>query len=127
VHLVRSASIPFVPASHEEQHHPGVFKKVLCDKTILQRGQVQMINWAKLPAESSFRLHYHEDMQEIFVMVRGKVLIRVENEEAVLEPQDAVIIPPGAEHQMKNLTSSDAEYVVVGIASGQGGKTVTCV
>lgn len=114
----------FVPASHEDPRKPGVLKRVLATHDELLRGQVQMINWCRLPVDSSFRTHYHEDMEEIFILVRGIAQMRVGENCITLEPGDAVIVSPGEVHSMKNNGSQEVEYVVVGISLGQNGKTI---
>lgn len=62
---------PLIPASHEDVRAPGVMKRVIAIREDFQAGHVQMLNWAVLPAGRSFRLHLHQDMQEVFVMISG--------------------------------------------------------
>ena len=122
--IIRSADKPFVPASHENPLAPGVWKKVLCQREELQPGTVQMLNWARLPAGSSFAAHYHEDMQEIFIIVAGEAEMVVAGQTIVLGRGDTIAIDPPEVHRMTNRGSEDVEYVVVGITSNKGGKTV---
>ncbi len=122
--LIRSADLPFVPAGHEDPQDPGVWKKVLLEKADLQAGHVQMVNWARLPAGNSFAPHYHEDMQEIFVIVQGAVEAVVGSESVTLQRGDAIMIDPHEVHEMSNPGPDDIEYVVFGISRGTGGKTV---
>ena len=122
--FIHGQDIPYEPASHEDRSAPGVFKKILCTKADLIQGRVQMINWARLPARSSFQLHYHEDMQEIFILIKGCVSMWVEGEETKMMPQDTILVPPMNKHRMTNLVDSDAEYMVLGISTEKGGKTV---
>ena len=75
--IIRGNEIPFIPASHEDQDRPGVLKRVLAKREELIDGRVQMINWARLPAGSSFRAHYHEDMEETFIILSGHVEVNV--------------------------------------------------
>jgi len=65
------------------------------------QGSLQMINWAKLPAGRAFRGHYHVDMQEIFIIVRGRPRITVGDESSDLAPGDGVAIAAGAVHVME--------------------------
>jgi len=83
-----------------------------------------MINWATLPAGNSFAAHYHEDMQEVFIIISGEVQLIVDATEAVLRPGDTVTIDPREVHQMANRGAGDAEYLAIGIAGGEHGKTV---
>ncbi|MBL8814661.1 MAG: cupin domain-containing protein [Planctomyces sp.] len=134
--LIRAADSGFVPASHEDPRNPGVLKRVIATAARFQDGHVQMLNWARLPAGSSFRPHYHEDMQEVFVLVSGHVTMTGQNKitgddrnsiqgfSVEMWPGDTVIVDPREVHQMTNPAETDAEYLVFGISSMQGGKTV---
>lgn len=114
----------FVPASHEDPTNPGVLKKVLATKPTLIDGQVQMINWALLPKESAFQAHYHEDMQEIFILVAGEAEMTVGEQRCRATPGDTIIVEPREVHTMRNVGNTDVEYVVLGISCQQGGRTV---
>ena len=85
-----------------------------------------MVNWTRLPVGKSFRKHFHEDMQEVFVIVDGHVEFWCDGESAQLRRGDAVLVDPQEVHQMTNLGEDDAYYVVFGISSRDGGKTVLC-
>jgi mannose-6-phosphate isomerase-like protein (cupin superfamily) len=122
--IIQSANRSFVPAGHENPLSPGVLKKVLLEKADLQPGRVQMINWASLGAGKAFARHYHEDMQEIFILVQGEAEITIEKETATLRRGDAVVIDAREVHQMRNAGPEAVEYLAIGISSGAGGKTV---
>lgn len=122
--VIRGSEIEFIPASHEDASNPGVLKRVLATKDDLLDGRVQMVNWACLPAGSAFRAHYHEDMEEVFVILTGRVEMTVDQEVIELHAGDAIQIAPGEVHRMQNVTDADLEYLVVGISTGQGGQTV---
>lgn len=114
----------FVPASHEDPNNPGVLKRVIATAADLQLGQVQMVNWARLPIGHSFNSHYHEDMQEVFVLLLGSVTMTVDDETVTMNAGDTVIVEPREIHQMTNVGTEPAEYLVFGISSQDGGKTV---
>ena len=122
--ITRAKALQYIPASHENKNNPGVYKKVLVKPFDVQRGNLQMINWSKMPPGKSFRKHYHEDLEEVFLMIDGTAELVCGDEAVVLERGDCVCIPPGIVHSMKNLSENDVLYIVVGIASGKGGKTV---
>ena len=122
--VIRASELKFVPASHEDPGEPGVLKKVLLRQNDFIRGHIQMINRALLPAGRSFRPHYHEDMQEVFIICTGHARIRVDEEETQIGAGDAVVIPVGGVHEMENIGKEDVEYVVVGVSKGERGKTV---
>ena len=122
--FISSEASGFIPASHEDPREPGVLKRVIATREQFQPGHVQMLNWARLPAQASFRLHYHEDMQEVFVLLAGHVRMVVAEESMNMEPGDTVVVDPGEVHQMFNESDKDAEYLVFGISSGKNGKTI---
>ena len=122
--LVRTAERDYVPASHENPERPGVYKRVLATHDQLLQGRVQMINWARLPVGASFQAHYHEDMEETFVMIDGEARMEIGSESVELRRGDAVMVEPGEIHRMTNVGSVVVEYLVVGVSLGRGGKTV---
>jgi mannose-6-phosphate isomerase-like protein (cupin superfamily) len=122
--VIRSGDKPFIPASHENPLAPGVWKKVLFQRDELQPGTVQMVNWARLPAGNSFSAHYHEDLQEIFIILAGEAEMVVGGETALLKRGDTIAIDAGEVHRMSNRGNEDVEYVVLGISGDRGGKTV---
>jgi mannose-6-phosphate isomerase-like protein (cupin superfamily) len=124
--IVRGNEIPFTPASHEDRNDPGVLKQVLATRDDLRVGHVQMVNWSRLPVGKSFRRHYHEDMQEIFVIVEGQARMLVDENAVELKRGDAILVDPREEHSMTNTGADDVHYVVFGISSEEGGRTVVC-
>jgi len=122
--IFRGASRDFVPASHENSASPGVWKKVLATHTDFQSGRVQMINWAKLPSGNQFAAHYHEDMQEVFIIIQGQAEMVINKEMIRLDRGDAILIEPHEIHIMRSISREDTEYVVVGVSAGAGGRTI---
>lgn len=89
---ITSASRSFGAAGHENPFSPGVLKKVLLEKADLRPGQIQMVNWASLGVGKQFVRHYHEDMQELFILMQGEAELTVGMETATLRRGDAVVI-----------------------------------
>ena len=84
----------YVAASHENPDRPGVLKRVIATASDFQRGQIQMLNWARLPGRSAFQRHYHEDMQETFILLTGQVEMSCGSQTVVMQPGDTVIVEP---------------------------------
>lgn len=117
--------LSFLPASHEDFKNPGVVKKILFSKKdFSQEKRIEMVNWAILKKGKSFVPHYHEDMDEIFIIISGRVKIRVEGEEEILGKGDAVLVPMKKIHQMENISNNDVHYLVIGISLRKGGRTI---
>lgn len=122
--IIRKKIIPRVPASHEDPVDPGVLKQILFRRDDLDAGRIQMINWSTLLPGKSFKSHYHEAMDEVFIILDGEVEITVGEEKETLGKGDAVVIPEDTIHVMKNLTDRDVCYIAIGISRGEDGKTI---
>lgn len=122
--IIRGQQLAFVPASHEDPRDPGCLKRVLAGQDDLIAGQVQMVNWSQLPVGRSFQSHYHEDMQEFFVLFDGLVRMLVNEQRIELAAGDAILIDPGEVHAMTNIGDRAANYLVFGISRQQGGRTI---
>lgn len=122
--MIRAADRPTVPAGHENPASPGTWKRVLCQRDDLQPGRVQMVNWATMPVGRQFASHYHEDMQEVFIILQGEAELTAGGETVVLRGGDTAIIDAREVHTMRNLGDVPVEYIALGIAGTAGGKTV---
>ncbi|MDA8563424.1 cupin domain-containing protein [Mariniblastus sp.] len=122
--VIRGSGIDFIAASHEDPKNPGVLKRVLATHEDFSEGRIMMLNWARLPLGSSFAAHYHEDMQETFVILTGKVQMVVGEESVELNAGDAIMIDHHEIHQMHNRSDHDVDYIVFGVSTEEGGKTI---
>jgi mannose-6-phosphate isomerase-like protein (cupin superfamily) len=122
--IIRLKDLAWVPASHEDPKAAGVLKKVLLQKSDFIEGRPQMINWCALKVGMSFRPHYHEDLEEIFIVLKGNARIRLGDKQAELGRGEAVVVPPPLIHEMENVGDEEVEYIVVGVSGGKGGRTV---
>ena len=57
----------------------------------------QQVKLAKLKGE--FVWHHHENEDEMFLVLKGRLIIRLPNEEVVLNEGEFFIVPRGVEHQ----------------------------
>src|SRR3990167_4935692 len=114
--IVRSSSLPYLPASHEDPQDPGVVRKVLFTTADISPGQIQMVNWGKLLPHKSFQAHYHQDMDEVYILLQGEVEMQVGEETEIMKKGDAVLVPSTQMHTMKNLLNTSAEFIVFGVS-----------
>jgi quercetin dioxygenase-like cupin family protein len=57
-------------------------------------------------------LHVHEGSDKVLVVLAGRVLVRVEDDTAEAAQYEAVLVPAGAKHALKNLGPDPAVLVV---------------
>ena len=122
--IIRARDIAAQPASHEDSEAPAVMKKVMLARNDLQEGRLQMINWSTLLPGKTFRKHFHDTMEEVFIIVKGHARIQVDDEVAEISAGDAVLIPPEGVHSMENLGQENVEFISLGIAPGERGRTI---
>jgi len=61
----------------------------------------QSLAEATLPAAGATERHYHRDSEEIYFVLEGSGEMEVDGERRRLAAGDAVLIPPGAWHQVR--------------------------
>jgi mannose-6-phosphate isomerase-like protein (cupin superfamily) len=47
-------------------------------------------------------LHYHENAEDVYIVLAGTGIIHIENEERVVGPDQVLFIPPGVRHSVSN-------------------------
>lgn len=124
MNIIRGGTIPNIPASHENPTDPGVLKKILLKKEDIPNGHIQMINWSTLLPHKTFQNHYHEAMDEIFIILNGHVKVTMNNEIETLTKGDAVVVPSTKHHTMTNMGDTPVHYIAIGIVVGEGGRTI---
>jgi mannose-6-phosphate isomerase-like protein (cupin superfamily) len=65
----------------------------------------QSLAEATLPPNASTQPHYHPVTEEIYYILQGQARMRIGKEICEIGPGDAVAIPPGAAHQITNLSA----------------------
>jgi mannose-6-phosphate isomerase-like protein (cupin superfamily) len=60
----------------------------------------QSLAEATLPAGASTVRHHHRELEEIYFILEGTGAMELDGEERDVGPGDAILIPPGARHQI---------------------------
>ncbi|MDR0534352.1 MAG: cupin domain-containing protein [Verrucomicrobiales bacterium] len=78
-------------------------------RSILDRAnapvQNQSLAEAQLSANGQTDRHYHKLSEEIYFILEGRGVMEIDGESREIGPGEAVLIPPGAWHQIKALTA----------------------
>lgn len=67
--------------------------------------QNQSLAEASLPEGAATERHYHKLSEEIYFMLDGRGMMEIDGHEREVGPGDAILIPPGAWHQITASTS----------------------
>ena len=57
----------------------------------------QHVKLVKLHGE--FVRHHHEDEDELFLVIRGRLLMRLDDGDVIIDPGEFLIVPRGVPHQ----------------------------
>ena len=57
---------------------------------------------ATVPPGARTKRHFHKASEEIYYVLEGRGVMWLEGEEREISPGDAIIIPPGSQHQIYN-------------------------
>lgn len=71
----------------------------------------QSLAEATLEPGATTTRHYHRDSEEIYFVVEGVGDLEVEGERRPVERGDAVAIPPGAWHEIRNRGSAPLRFL----------------
>lgn len=61
---------------------------------------------AEAVVKDETRAHYHKNAKEIYFILEGKGLMKMEDDTEKVTEDQAVIIPPGKTHNIKNIGES---------------------
>ncbi len=76
----------------------SIIRELLGPATIPARHQ--SLAEATLPAGGSTERHYHRIAEEIYFITAGEGRMELDGDVATVRPGDAILIPPGAWHQI---------------------------
>ena len=78
-------------------------------RSILDRSNApvahQSLAEATLPEGALTDLHHHKASEEFYFILEGQGVMEVDGQERTVGPGDAILIPPGAWHRIRALTS----------------------
>ena len=73
--------------------------------------QKQSLAEATIPRHGATERHYHGESEELYYVLEGSGKMEVDGERRHLGPGDAVLIPPGAWHQIHAIGDSQLRFL----------------
>jgi mannose-6-phosphate isomerase-like protein (cupin superfamily) len=74
-------------------------------RSLLDRSNAPVANQslaeAELPPGGSTERHYHRASEELYYLLEGEGEMEIDGERRAVGPEDAILIPPGAWHQLR--------------------------
>ena len=73
----------------------------------LHHTAAQSLAEATLEPGQATERHYHRESEEIYVVTKGAGVLEIDGETRRVRPGEAILIPPGAWHQLENDGTSE--------------------
>ncbi len=86
----------------------------------------QSLAEASLPSGASTQAHYHPQTEEIYYILQGEALMAIEAECRAVGPGDAIAIPPGRKHQIRNTGTAELVFLCCCVPAYTDADTVMC-
>ncbi len=86
---------------------------------LLNNPDVSVIEERVSPGEEE-NYHRHIKSRQLFYILSGEALFRLENETDTLKAGDSLHIPPGKAHQIRNNSSEDLRFLVISTPHAHG-------
>ena len=91
-----------------------------CDGWHLLRSPGLSVIEERMPPGTSEARHLHRRARQFFYVLGGMLLIEVDGAEHRVASGAGLHVPPGAAHQVRNVSGGDARFVVVSQPPGHG-------
>jgi mannose-6-phosphate isomerase-like protein (cupin superfamily) len=98
-----------------------------CDAWYLVKNDRLHIIQETMPPGTSETRHRHHKAQQFFFVLKGKATLEVDGQVLVLREHEGAHVPPGAAHQMQNLSGDELQFLVTSEPPSHGDREeATC-
>jgi mannose-6-phosphate isomerase-like protein (cupin superfamily) len=99
----------------EVSHNPEILKKVMIHKA--EFNNIMNFGHTRFTPNQCTSPHYHEDMNEVFFVIKGKGIFYTYESSIEVEQGDCITIPAKEVHWQSNPYKTDLEMVYFGVIS----------
>lgn len=115
----RFVSIGEVPPVHRSEEHGGrgpiVFRRLLAGDDFATK--IDFVDITTIPPGSTIGRHQHVDNEELYYIIAGTPLMRVDDEECRVGPGSVAVVRSGGTHELVNDTADPVQIFVFQVAS----------
>jgi mannose-6-phosphate isomerase-like protein (cupin superfamily)/GNAT superfamily N-acetyltransferase len=84
-----------------------------CDGWWLQQhGHFTVIS-ERMPPNATEIRHYHKQSEQFFYCLSGELSMQLNDQAFTLKSHEGILVPAGVEHQVKNTTATDTNFLVI--------------
>jgi len=91
-----------------------------CDGWNLVADTQLSVKLEKMPPGTDEGLHYHQQAQQFFFILKGEAEFEIEEKRIVLKEQEGIQILPMEKHRVRNSSAKDLEFILCSQPSTQG-------
>ena len=99
-----------LPGSVPPKHHDLVSRRIV-DATL--GAKAMRASLVRMDRSGRADFHIHERGEQLFIVLKGEMAMKTEQEEIHLKPMEAAFVPPGERHQNFNVADGETDYIVV--------------
>ena len=83
------------------------------------RSNIDFIDRVVVPPGSNIGFHQHGNNEEMYVVLDGSGLMKIENEEVEVSKGDMILNPAGGRHGLTNNTNENIDLLVIQVSIGE--------
>lgn len=91
-----------------------------CDGWHLVKNSELSVIHERMPVKTTEVIHYHNKARQFFFILMGVATIQIDGEIITLHPQEGIEVPPLMEHQLRNDSDQDVEFLVISQPNSRG-------
>jgi mannose-6-phosphate isomerase-like protein (cupin superfamily) len=108
--LIRNSYHPAVEIRARDRAEPFTTKDGSTIRELMHAANQSLAEATLAPGQQTQR-HYHADSEELYYLVAGEGMMEIDGERSAVGPGDAILIPPGAWHQITATGGSELRFL----------------
>jgi mannose-6-phosphate isomerase-like protein (cupin superfamily) len=94
-----------------------------CDSWILNDSQNLSVKQEMMPPGTSEKLHFHENSQQFFYILKGEAVFFINNEKHIVKTGESITIFAKSKHYISNESTVTLEFLVISNPSTNNDRT----
>ena len=95
-----------------------------CDSWILLNTEGLSIKQESMPIGTSEKMHFHNNSQQFFYILKGSATFYIENEKIIVTEKKGLLINPKSKHYISNETDNKLDFLVISQPSTNNDRTL---
>ncbi|WP_313890923.1 cupin domain-containing protein [Psychrobacillus sp.] len=92
----------------------------ICDGWHLVKNKELSVIHERMPMNTTEIMHFHNQARQFFFVLSGMATMEIEGELITLGPNEGIEVPPLVQHQMRNESDQDTEFLVISQPNSRG-------